>query len=94
MRRFFRMIAALVLMLTVFAGCAKKNPLSGKKFAMKVSDVETVTYVFSDDKMWLDGFDLVKMDYRFDAQSNSVIMTEFDGLECTIPMSKLKQVGK
>ena len=94
MKKIFKLIAITIFALTMFVSCGKKNPVSGKKFELKINGLETVTYVFSDDKMWLDGLEEIKLDYRYDEVSNSIIMIEYDGIESTIPMSQLKLVSK
>ncbi len=93
MKKSFKLIAVAVLTLTMLAGCKKKNPVEGKKFNLKIAG-ENIVYVFSADKMWMEGHEQVKMDYRYEKESDSIILTEFDGVESTIPMSQLKVIGK
>lgn len=40
----------------------------------------------------MEGFDGLKMKYRYDKESDSIVYTETDGSERVIVMSKLKRV--
>lgn len=91
MKRLTKAIALAILTATLLAGCKGKNPVAGKKMALNVGGM-SVVYIFEKEKFYMEGLDGIKMKYRYDKDSDSIIYTELDGTESVIEMSKLKEV--
>ena len=84
-------IAGAIVAAALFASCGSKNPIAGKKMSLEAGGM-SVVYVFTDSQFWLEGLDGLKLNYRYDKESDSIIYTEVDGEEKTLPMSKFKEV--
>ena len=91
MKKLVKVIAVVFLSASLFASCGSKNPVAGKKMALEAGGM-SVTYIFTENQFWLEGLDGLKMNYRYDKESDSIIYTELDGSESVIEMSKLREM--
>ena len=86
-----KLIGAVFLSVVLFAGCSGKNPVAGKKMALSAGGTSFV-YIFEKDQFYMEGLEGIKMNYRYDKDSNSIIYTELDGTEKMINMKSLSEV--
>ena len=91
MKKMVKAIALAVMAAALFAGCGSKNPVAGKRMALEVNGTSFV-YVFEDEQFYMEGLDGLKLKYRYDKESDSIVYTELDGSESVIKMSELKRV--
>ena len=91
MKKMVKAIALAVMAAALFAGCGSKNPVAGKRMALEAMGTNFV-YVFEDEQFYMEGFEGMKMKYRYDKESDSIVYTELDGSERVIKMSELKRV--
>lgn len=49
-------------------------------------------YIFEKDQFYMEGLEGMKMNYRYDKDSDSIIYTEIDGTEKMIEMKSLREV--
>ena len=91
MKKSTKWIAGAIVAAALFASCGGKNPVAGKKMAFDYNGA-SIVYIFTDSQFWLEGLDGIKLNYRYDKETDSIIYTEVDGEEKTLPMSKFKEV--
>lgn len=91
MKKIFKVILLVFLTTSIFACCKTKNPVAGKKMSLDAGGM-SITYVFTEAQFWLEGLDGLKLNYRYDKESDSIIYSEIDGEEKIIPMSDFKEV--
>lgn len=91
MKKFTKFLVVGCVIAILLASCGSKNPVAGKKMAMDAGGM-SVVYIFTENQFWLEGLDGVKLNYRYDKETASIIYTELDGEETTLPMSKFTEV--
>ena len=91
MKKMVKAIVLAVVVAALFAVCGSKNLVASKKMALEAG-VMSFVYVFDDEQFCMEGFDGLKMKYRYDKERDSIVYTELDGSESVIEMSKLKKV--
>ena len=75
-----KLIGATFLSVVLFVGCSGKNPVAGKKMSLSAGGASFI-YIFEKDQFYMEGLEGMKMNYRYDKDSDSIIYTEIDGTE-------------